>query len=88
MFFLLCTTALWRRCQRTGVLFTDTIQKQKPTNKSDQPPPRPRTACTSLNHVFSPAQLRIPLHGVNVEEHGATGVRHICSVNSSAPATS
>lgn len=34
-----------------------------------------------------PAELRIPVHGVNVEEHGATGVGDVCAVDASVPAS-
>lgn len=34
-----------------------------------------------------PAELRIPVHGVNVKEHGATGVGDVCAVDASVPAS-
>lgn len=36
--------------------------------------------------VRRPAELRVPVHGVDVEEHGATGVCHIGTVDPSAAA--
>lgn len=33
--------------------------------------------------VCLPAEFRIPVHAVNVEEHGATGIRDVCTVDSS-----
>lgn len=33
-----------------------------------------------------PAQLGVPLHAVDVEEHGAAGVGHVCAVDAAVPA--
>lgn len=46
---------------------------------------RPKVIYVTL--LGLPAELRIPVHGVNVEEHGATGVGDICAVDASVPAS-
>lgn len=39
-----------------------------------------------LTPCCRPAELGVPVHGVNVEEHGATGVGHVRAVDPSVAA--